>query len=283
MSMSCYLKLKYLLILFIIVGTTINVKAQKYEVGVMAGESYYYGDIINDLQLKTISYSGGIFVRQHINENLAIKYFGGTCHINGADSLSTSAYQRHRNLSFWADVYEVSAQVEYSFVKDITRGRFVRNRFIPYAFVGLGAFYFMNYAYDPSKAVTKLWQLGTSGTIYNNYAFCIPFGAGIRFKITSKVCIGLEIGVRYTSTSWLDDVGGPTSFYAPKSQLQYEASKVMSDRSIDQAYLYSGKQRGKISTEDVYVMGGLTLSYRLGSFGGASGYRGHAIRCPRFY
>ena len=283
MSMQNYFKIKYLLILLLIIGESRHVNAQKYEAGVLVGGSYYYGDLVNDLQTSTISTSAGFFLRQHINENLAIKYFGGWCHINGADSLSTSSFQKNRNLSFWADVYEASVQVEYSFVKDITRGRRLRNRFIPYAFAGLGAFYFMNYAYDPAKTVVKLWQLGTSGTIYNNYAFCVPFGAGIRYKITPKISLGLEIGIRYTSTSWLDDVGGPSSIYAPKTQLQFELSKVMSDRSKSQGYIYTGKQRGKITTSDVYVMGGITLSYRLGSFGGRGGYRGHAVRCPRFY
>ncbi len=283
--MTRYLNIKAILALLIIVGVTSHVKAQRVELGILVGGSYYYGDIVNEFEAKTISGSAGIFLRYHLNENIAIKGFGGYCRIGGADSNSTSAFQKHRNLAFWADVYEGSVQIEYSFVKDITRGRRLRNRFIPYVFVGVGAFYYLNYANDPrfpGGAPVKLWQLGTSGTIYNNLAICLPFGAGVRYKITSNFNLGLELGLRYTTTSWLDDVGGTTTSYVPANQLKFFSSSVMSDRSIDQSYLYSGKQRGKISLNDVYVIGGLTLSYRFGSSGGG-GYRGHAIRCPRFY
>ena len=286
MFMPRYLKIKFLLALLVLGGAFSHVKAQKLEVGILAGGSYYYGDIVNDWQPNTISGAGGIFLRYHLSENLSIKGFGGYCRIGGADSNSTgSSYQKHRNLAFWADVYEGSVQMEYSFVKDITRGRRLRNRFIPYVFAGVGAFYFQNYAnYPLTNSPVKLWQLGTSGIIYNNVAFCVPFGAGVRYKVTQNFNIGFELGIRYTSTSWLDDVGGTTSFYVPQNQLIYSLTRLMADRSVDQSYLYSGRQRGKIAVSDIYVMGGLTLSYRFGSsVSGGGGYRGRAIRCPRFY
>ena len=273
---------------FLILGSVIaDTKAQKIEVGVLVGGSYYYGDIVNDWQPNTISNAAGVFLRYHLSENLTVKGFGGYCRIGGADSNSTgSTYQKHRNLAFWADVFEGSVQFEYSFVKDITRGRRLRNRFIPYVFAGLGAFWFNNYANDPLYPLipAKLWQLGTSGIVYDRFAVCIPFGAGVRYKITSNINIGLEVGIRYTLTSWLDDVGGTSTSFVPQKQLLYEQSRRMSDRSVEQQYLYTGVQRGKIATNDIYVMGGLTLSYRFGtSGGGGGGYRGRAIRCPRFY
>ena len=273
---------------FLILGSVIaDTKAQKIEVGVLVGGSYYYGDIVNDWQPNTISNAAGVFLRYHLSENLTVKGFGGYCRIGGADSNSTgSTYQKHRHLAFWADVFEGSVQFEYSFVKDITRGRRLRNRFIPYVFAGLGAFWFNNYANDPLYPLipAKLWQLGTSGIVYDRFAVCIPFGAGVRYKITSNINIGLEVGIRYTLTSWLDDVGGTSTSFVPQKQLLYEQSRRMSDRSVEQQYLYTGVQRGKIATNDIYVMGGLTLSYRFGtSGGGGGGYRGRAIRCPRFY
>jgi Domain of unknown function (DUF6089) len=287
MTMPKYFYIKYFIMVLILGTVTADTKAQKIEVGVLVGGSYYYGDIVNDWQPNTISSAAGVFLRYHLSENLTVKGFGGYCRIGGADSNSTgSSYQKNRNLAFWADVYEGSVQFEYSFVKDITRGRRLRNRFIPYVFAGLGAFYYMNYANDPLYPLipAKLWQLGTSGTVYSQLSACIPFGAGVRYKITSNFNIGLEVGIRYTLTSWLDDVGGPTTFFVPEKQLLNGQSKIMSDRSVEQGYLYSGRQRGKIATNDIYVMGGLTLSYRFGtSGGGGGGYRGRAIRCPRFY
>lgn len=286
MLKNFYIKFLFTLLLFSVVVIS-DVRSQSLEVGILAGGSYYYGDIVNEWEPSTISGAGGVFLRYHINENVALKFFGGYCRIGGADSNSKgSSYQRNRNLAFWADVYEGSVQVEYSFVKDITRGRRLRNRFIPYVFAGLGAFWFNDYANDPLSpaAPAKLWQLGTSGKIYNQFSVCIPFGAGVRYKITSNFSLGLELGIRYTFTSWLDDVGGPSTSYLPQNQLPvFEQTKRMADRSVEQQYLYSGRQRGKISINDIYVMGGLTMAYRFGTTGGGGGYRGRAIKCPRFY
>lgn len=277
--------MKYIVSIIFSLLTVCLVSAQNLEIGVMGGGSYYYGDIVNEWTPSTIGGSGGVFLRYHINENMAIKGFGGYCKISGSDSLSSSSYQRNRNLSFWADVFEGSVQFEYSFVKDITRGRRLRNRFIPYAFAGLGAFYFMNYAYGPSHEIVKLYNMGTSGTVYNNFSVCVPFGVGFRYKITSNINLGMELGIRYTATTWLDDVGGPTTFYKPytKENFLYNIGYLMSDRSTSQQYIGTGKQRGKVALSDVYVMCGFTLGYRLGTGGGGGGYRGRAIRCPRFY
>jgi hypothetical protein len=289
---------KYILLCFILIGSLTSF-AQKLEVGVLVGGSYYYGDIVNELELSTIKGAGGAFIRYHVNERIAIKFFGGYARIGGADSISTSAYQKRRNLSFWADIYEGSAQLEYNFIKDITRGRRLRNRFIPYAFVGVGAFYFNNYAYYSSSTTTTigLSQLQTEGKPVAQYAVCIPFGIGFRYKVTSHINLGLELGLRYTSTSYIDDVGGSKSYYPSLTLLSKSPypnqAFIMTDRSKGRDYESEiennrlarvGQQRGKIAINDIYVIGGLTLGYRIGtSSGGGGGYSGRAIRCPRFY
>ncbi len=289
---------KYLFLFFILVGAFSSF-AQKLEVGLLVGGSYYYGDIVNELELSTIKGAGGAFIRYHVNERIAIKFFGGYARIGGADSISTSAFQKRRNLSFWADIYEGSAQLEYNFIKDITRGRRLRNRFIPYAFVGLGAFYFNNYAYyilAPTVPI-GLAQLQTEGKPVAQYAVCIPFGVGFRYKVTSHINLGLELGLRYTSTSYIDDVGGSKAYYPSANLLSKspfpKQAYYMTDRTNGRDYTSeaengqltrSGQLRGKIAINDVYVIGGLTLGYRIGtSGGGGGGYSGRAIRCPRFY
>ena len=55
-----------ILILFI---STFNSNAQKTELGILAGGSYYYGDVVNNtIQLKTIGPGFGVFMRYHINK-----------------------------------------------------------------------------------------------------------------------------------------------------------------------------------------------------------------------
>ncbi|MFI5220721.1 MAG: DUF6089 family protein [Bacteroidia bacterium] len=264
--------------------------AQKLEIGILGGGSYYYGDIVNEWEPQAISYSAGVFARYHLSENMAIKGFFGYCKVVGSDSNSTSEWQQKRNLSFWADIVEGSVQFEYSLVKDITRGRRLRNRVIPYVFAGIGGMYFWNYGPAPVPwsgggvgSTVPLWGLGDGGVIYNQFAVTLPFGVGVRVKVSQSVNIGFEFGARYTTTSYIDDVAGPSEKFVDPSLLKYDISrKMVYGPSKIEGWAYPGKQRGKIAISDMYFIYGLTLSYRLGLSGGG-GYRGKAIRCPRFY
>lgn len=268
---------------------SLNAIAQKFEVGALIGGSYYYGDIVNELEPSTIRGAGGLFLRYHVNERIAIKFFGGYARVTGGDSLSSSSFQKNRNLSFWSDIFEGSAQLEFNLIQDRYRGRRLLNKFIPYAFVGLGGFYFNSKAnYPLTNAPIALATLRTEGKAYNQYAVCVPLGLGFRYYVTRKIQLGLELGIRYTSTSYIDDVGGSKALYPNAALLPFKpASAVMSFRNPKYSYLESpasfptGKQRGKVAVSDIYVIGGLTVSYRFGSGGG--GYRGRAVRCPRFY
>ncbi len=273
-----------------IVLSLFSATAQKTEFGVMAGGAMYYGDIVNDFDLSTTNSSFGLFGRYRIDENVAIKGYLGYCRVGGADSNSKSEFQKNRNLAFWSDIYEGSVQIEFNFVKDIIKGRRLRNRFIPYTFIGVGAFYFNNYAFNPkTNQPVKLSTLHTEGKGYDPYSYCIPFGLGFRYKINSNVNLGIEIGARYTGTSYIDDVGGITSTYPEISKLPYELSRVMYDRSkipknpdTGVGYGKPGKQRGKVSINDIYATFNITLGIRLFYFKGGV-LHGKDVKRYRYY
>ncbi|MEI6595387.1 MAG: DUF6089 family protein [Bacteroidota bacterium] len=250
---------------------TYNAKAQKTEIGAMVGGAMYYGDIINDFILNSSKGSAGLFIRYHLNEDVSVKYAASYCRVGGADSTSSSDYQKNRNLSFWSDIFEASVQLEFNFVKDIIRGRRLRNRFIPYATVGLGAFSFWSYATNPNTGLpVKLKSLHTEGLSYAPYGVCLPIGLGLKYKITSNITLGLEANVRFTNTTYIDDIGGVTATYPSQKVLRSLTALVMYDRSkarYNPATGYSGGNegglRGKIAINDIYALFGVSLSYRI--------------------
>lgn len=263
---------KFLFVVLFLCVFSKNSLAQRTEIGISAGGSMYYGDIINDFILSSTKGSCGGFLRYHVDEDISLKFNFNYCRVGGADSTSSSEWQRRRNLSFWCDIFETSAQLEINFVKDIIRGHRLRNRFIPYATIGLGAFSFWTYSTNPlTGEIMKLHNLETEGIKYSTYAVCLPIGLGFKYKITSNFTFGAEAAVRFTNTSYIDDIGGITSRYPSPSQepvwngsyIMYDRSKTPRDPSTGYGWGFPGKQRGKIAINDIYAIFGVSLSYRI--------------------
>jgi hypothetical protein len=280
---------------FLYGAATVEGFAQKTEFGMLAGGSYYYGDIVNSsFQPKTVGPGLGFLLRYHINRKLAVRGNLMYCRVQGADSNlvlnADTRYQKSRNLAFYSDIIEVSGMFEYNLIEDSNKGRNVMNRFIPYVFGGVGLFYFEPMAIQPlSGKPIALRPLRLEGTSYLPIALAFPVGAGMRFYITKNWQVGLELGMRFTSTSHLDDITG-TSTYQDPASLPNDNARIMSVRnqnSVDPetqiAENFTGKPRGKIDyITDIYFIGGVTVSYRLWPRG-TQAYHGKAIRCPRFY
>ena len=110
--------------------------AQKSEIGVLGGGSYYYGDIVNNFQPQTIRPSFGVFLRYHLNKRVSLRGNFMYCRVGGADSNLTRTpqyqWQKDRNLAFYSDIFELSGMVEYNLVEDQNKGRRIKNRLIPY-------------------------------------------------------------------------------------------------------------------------------------------------------
>lgn len=261
----------------------------------LLGGSYYYGDIVNyELQPKTIGPGAGFFLRYHLNRNISLRGNLMYCRVQGADSNLTLApdtkWQKERNLAFYSDIIEVSGMVEYNLVPDLNKGRRIKNRFVPYVFAGVGLFYFEPKAIHPlTGQPIALRPLRTDGTSYLPVAIALPLGFGVRYYLNKNWQIGFELGTRLTSTSRLDDVVGDSKYPDPIS-LSSDDARIMSVRNMNSvnketqiAYNFEGKPRGKIDyITDIYVIGGVTISYRLWPRGARS-YSGDAVRCPRFY
>lgn len=264
--------------------------AQKTEIGVLLGGSYYYGDIVNTMyiQSQAIHQAGGLFFRYHLNKKVSIRANFMYARLGAADSNlvanKENAFQRSRNLAFYADVFELSGVVEYNLIQDHNRGRRIKNRFIPYVYGGLGLFYFEPKAIHPvTGSAVALRPLKLDGTSYSPIALAVPLGIGFRYYLNKNWQLGLDMGMRLTSTSHLDDITGNSRYQDPAT-LGSEDAKIMMDRSAGAVYSAGGDKRGKISyITDIYFIYGVTLTYRLWPNGAGGGFHGAAVRCPRFY
>lgn len=288
--------------------------AQHVEVGLMLGASNYLGDLSNETFLmKETHFSGSLFGRYNFSPRFAIKGSFGYGRVSGDDKnfadvkrdyvlkkvqVSNFEFNKYRNLNFYSDIYEFSLHAEYNLLPNNLMSYNARP-FLPYVFVGLGVFNF-NPKTTFNNAVTELQPLGTEGqgsTTYNEIkkypltSICLPIGLGFRQKIGDDLFIGIEAGVRFTNTNYLDDVGG---LYGDKSVIYGATGKkglLLSDRSweinpnpnstsenplIDNTFTFNeGDKRSdrSLNKNDMYFMVGITVSYTLR-------FRGQG--CPTF-
>lgn len=262
------------------------VVAQKSEFGVMAGVSFYNGELNRKGLFKQSKFAFGGFYRHNFNDHFSAKLCFLYGNVEGADSLSGNAEQIQRNLSFKSVVAEFSAQIELNFLPFVAGD--TKTPFTPYIFGGFGIFKFNPKAYVDAGTYTingtnyivtnggwyALMPLGTEGQGTTGYPerkkysltnFSIPFGLGFKFNIANGVGFGLEWGMRPTFTDYLDDV---STTYAEPLVLRSEftdVAAVLSDRSIGSTEPNVDRQRGNSTNKDWYSFAVATLSYTIKS------------------
>lgn len=277
---------KIWLVLVIGVLSSLAVQAQKSEVGVFGGVSFYLGETNRSSLFKLSRPAFGLVYRLNFNEHWALKgnaYYGG---IQGADSLSDIAENRRRNLSFKSVLIDIGINMELNFMR-FNAGD-PSTPFTPYIFAGVSIFKFNPTAelqggdyivdgvvYTVKGGTYALQPLGTEGQGTTGYPdrkdysltqASIPFGIGFKFNLGKPIGIGLEWGMRMTFTDYLDDI---STTYADPLVLAAEygpASAVLSDRSIyDETTPTSNvdRQRGNSTGDDWYSFAGITITYRI--------------------
>jgi outer membrane protein OmpA-like peptidoglycan-associated protein/opacity protein-like surface antigen len=208
---------------------------QKWELGGFIGASQYQGDL-QKADLKELNLANGLFVRYHINDNIALR--GGFSYgkLTGDDRNYTDEVGRlARGFNFKSPARELALLVEYDILgkkryTNLDKGKF--NKIIsPYLFAGAG---FVNISPEVefSKATTNANKLDIASdeakkTKKGN--FTMPLGLGFKMDISKFWTVGLEAGLRLTFSDYIDGVS-----------LSADPKK-----------------------KDTYAMGGLVLSYRI--------------------
>jgi len=312
-------------------------RSYKYwSLGISAGTSWYNGDM-DDAAFQPWSSLGeaGTEARYHFHPHMSIAFGLSYTWLSAADSNATeerpNQFRQFRDLDFRNRVLEGSAILTYEFFGADRHYRF-RPRFSPYIFAGVAVFYHNPYTYlrdeevafyaNQGDAVANavnqfenerifLRDLRTEAqgsdeefaeAPYNLVQFAIPFGVGLRWKLTDRFDLRLSLGVRKTFTDHLDDNG--SFFYGdPEAYLEgrYASedpalSFILSDRSgyreinggnpggsaydvqqVDIARGFpinedQGEKRGNPNNDDWYSFFGFTLNYILDP----------GDRCPKF-
>jgi hypothetical protein len=242
---------------------------QKLNLTLLGGFANYSGD----LQEKrfTLEQAGGVF-GAGLSYELAPKFlargqlaFGK---VKAADKFSSSEQLRQRNLSFASNILEGSLVFDYSFFDMRSHSA------TPYIFAGGGLFYFNPYTTDSLGNKAYLATLGTEGQglaeypdrkFYKKIQLSVPFGVGVRFRVTDNAWLGYEIGIRKTFTDYIDDVSKTyvdQNLLIANGRARAASLAFRSDELKDNTLTYPAANsiRGGEKYKDWYYFSGITLS-----------------------
>lgn len=198
----------------------------------MLGGTNYVGDLVEPdygyFPETKLSY--GLFLRRHLSPNLAIRanLIGGE--FTGDDDNFSS--RANRGFSFETTMTELSVLGEFDILgkRRVTEDG-LRQIISPYVFVG-GGLVFTEPRTTFNRSLPALENeiqadINADAPTTN---LILPIGAGLKFDLSEKVTLGLELGYRLTNTDFLDGVSNS----------------------------------GNMDDNDGYWNGGLTLSFRFG-------------------
>ncbi len=194
-------------------------------------------------------------------------------------------YRYGRNAHFRNDIYEISGMLEYDLIPSLGRNKYYapsnRAAFSPYLLLGFSAFYHNPRAKTPldwagpegagqwvnlrplrtegqgltRQAPTNYVLAGEQDSAYekqySNFQFAIPFGVGVRFKVTPRTHLAVETVFRYTFTDYIDDVGGN---YANPLDLESDLARAMANRTREINDIFSGEARDLEAVPNVVVL-----------------------------
>ena len=260
--------------------------AQRVHGDLYLGVANYQGD----LQSERFTFTGakpavGLGLSYDLSNHFIVRGAANYMTVTGDDKNNKLPQNVNaRNLSFKSHILEAQLGLEYNLFdlseKSVT----------PYVFAAVAAFHFNPYDYDAAGNKVFLRALGTEGQglslyaekkLYMNNQFAIPFGGGVKFALSEKLQVGVEIGLRKLFTDYLDDVSGTYADSAALLAGRGPQAVAFAYREAElhgsSTYPAAGAIRGNPKNKDWFYTTGLRVSYL---FGGGSGGRKTKTGCP---
>jgi Outer membrane protein beta-barrel domain len=292
----------------------------KVEAGLNFGPTFFLGDLggkvgkgtrfVKDLNYNFTKLMKGAFISVYPSNWFGLRLAGQYTYLEGDDKvISTNGvdelWRKQRNLDFKSNVWEVYLAAEIFPLEYFKRNdEDYAPRFRPYVFGGVGLYHF-----NPQGSLTDqngnvswhdLQPLHTEGQgfpghpstkQYSLNQLNLPYGGGIKYMISDRANIAIELLYRKTFTDYIDDVStvyiDPNEFDANLPAADAIIARQISDKVIGivtpGVNRYApGTQRGSPKQDDAYFSFVLKFGLRLGPIYNSPYQRNAAsqARCP---
>ena len=274
----------------------------RFEIGLNIGPSFFLGDLgghagkgqrfAKDLNLPLTKLMVGAFATYYPNEWLGVRLAAQYGKISSEDEIITTKgedelYRKQRNLNFRSNIFETYLAGEiYPLMLLHKNDADYSPRLRPYGVIGVGYLHF-----NPQGSLTdangnQTWYdlrpLHTEGQGFAEYPerkeyslsqINIPMGAGLKYYVSPRVTLSIEVLLRKSFTDYIDDVS--TEYIDPnlfdKYLTPHDAAiarqisdKVFAIVNPGLARNSPGTQRGNPNQNDSYFTTFLKFGIRLG-------------------
>lgn len=258
----------FLLLTFSIILSMPVFSQKGYELGALAGASFYVGDINPNFGLKTPGPTLALLGRYNFNTRTSLRFDLAAGRLIGKDNLSENPFQKARNLSVRTDYVDTSIDLEFNFFNYVHGSR--NQYFTPYVFGGLAFVY-----YNPRAKLDDTWyglrKLGTEGqAIGDDYAQIVPalsYGIGIKMDFNYEWSLNVEMNARQMFSDYLDDVSTTYPNMFELAMRRGDIAVLLSDRSAElgiEPIGQIGRQRGVSGDNDAYYSVRVGIVYYIG-------------------
>jgi opacity protein-like surface antigen len=223
------------------------------------GTSTYFGELKNKGDFMDAKPNITAGLSYFVLPNVAVRGDVTWFQLSGTDAEADDPSRVARNLSFSANNFEVAFTGALN-LREHPYRYYQRPNFNGYVFLGLALLY-SNPAADYNGGRYALQPMQTEGVKYSRLNIAIPFGAGVRLKVSPFLNLALEGGYRKTFTDYLDDV---STVHPDKTG--WDATRAaLSDRrpELGLAPYEPGTQRGNPDKDDGYFLLNFKVEYFL--------------------
>ncbi len=213
--MRGYLIYIILIILMLMPG---KLHAQNFEAGAFAGLSAYIGDLNTNRLFHKVYPAAGAVARFNHSQRLSTRVNATYSVLRGSDRNTSQPYSNILESADYPNIYyefetsmvELSLQSEFHILA--YRQEEMLKAWAPYIFAGAGGIYFSPNPMEASDggglrdpAGVAHWHPDDDAD-YLNLALVGFAGLGIKYKLSRNFSASVEIGLRITSTDYLDEV-----------------------------------------------------------------------------
>ena len=202
-------------------------KSQHSELGILAGSSYYMGEINPSIHvINKVRPALGVFYRKNLSKRYALRFGANYAMLSATDQFVSTELSQFRQLSFSTNLWEGYGIIEFNFIP-YQINNYATSSFTPYVFIGVAGFWVRpNVDGGGNRELAKTDVIAPS----------IPFGLGLKFNFARNLGLGIEWGMRKTFTDQID--------------------------GLSETYV-NGYQLSNTQNNDWYSIIGITLNYKI--------------------